>query len=64
MGYKILGAGIHVPANTVLHTGTARDALKKLQDMKNRCRSDKGIQIYANGVVISEEDLNRRAHDE
>ncbi len=64
MSYKIKGAGPYVPANTVLNTGTARDAFHKLQDMKKRCRSNAGIEVYANGVVISEDELKQRAERE
>jgi len=64
MGYKIVGSGPHLPEVPALFTGTARDALKKLEDMKHRCHPHGRAFIYFNSATISEEELNQRTQEE
>jgi hypothetical protein len=65
MGYKIQGKGPEVLGGTItLFSGTATDALKKLETIKNRCRCNGSVVIYDNAIVISEDELNLNAKGE
>lgn len=64
MSYKIRSMRTNVPGDAVINVGTARDALKKLEEIKNRYRMQAGTQIFANNILISEEELIRRAQKE
>lgn len=61
MSYKISGSSPNIPDGAVLLTGTAIDALKKLRSMKTRCSPNGNVHVYANGVLISEDELHLEA---
>ena len=64
MGYKIQGSGPRVTEGTALFAGTAREALCKLEAMKHRCHPDGRVRVFANGIGISEEELDQLARNE